>query len=46
MDMKTEIIKTATFLCMFIILGLQSLLHGSWTVKEPKPIEAKNKSVI
>ncbi|WP_299533271.1 hypothetical protein [Ulvibacterium sp.] len=41
--MKTEIIKAVTFLCMFLVLGLQSLLHGSWTAKEPKPVETKNK---
>ncbi len=46
MDMKTEIVKLATFLCMFVVLGLQSVLHGSWTIKEPKPVKAENKSVI
>ncbi|WP_425234948.1 hypothetical protein [Ulvibacterium sp.] len=44
--MKTEIVKLATFLCMFVVLGLQSLLHGSWNIKEPKPVEPENKSVI
>jgi len=30
--MKTEIIKFLTFTCMVIVLGTQSLLHGSWNV--------------
>lgn len=31
--MKVEIITAATFVCMFIILGTQILIEGSWRVK-------------
>ncbi|WP_276168903.1 hypothetical protein [Zobellia alginiliquefaciens] len=37
--MKVEIIKVATFVCMFIVLGIQTLLQGSWRVGKTKPIK-------
>lgn len=39
--MKTEILKILTFMCMFIVLGTQALLHGSWRVTETESIKAK-----
>ncbi|WP_262897676.1 hypothetical protein [Zobellia barbeyronii] len=36
--MKTEILKVVTFLCMFIVLGMQTLLQGSWRVNETESI--------
>lgn len=38
--MKTEIIKFLTYTCMFIVLGTQALLHGSWNV--PKTESGKS----
>ncbi|MDO6817927.1 hypothetical protein [Zobellia sp. 1_MG-2023] len=32
--MKDEVVKAATFICMFVVLGLQALMHGSWKVQE------------
>ncbi|WP_289846496.1 hypothetical protein [Zobellia uliginosa] len=36
--MKTEIIKVVTFFCMFIVLGMQTLLQGSWKVQKTDQI--------
>ncbi|CAM4120025.1 hypothetical protein [Zobellia nedashkovskayae] len=36
--MKAEIVKVVTFFCMFIVLGMQTLLQGSWKVNETEPI--------
>lgn len=33
--LKKGIISFAKFLCMFMILGVQNLLHGSWTPHGP-----------
>ena len=32
--MKTRILKFANFCCMVVILGLQTLLQGLWSVPE------------
>ena len=39
--MKTEIIKIATFTCMVIVLGIQALLHGSWSVHDTQSVKVK-----
>lgn len=35
-EMKTEIVKWATLMCMIIVLGVQELLRGSWKVPDMK----------
>lgn len=37
--MKTEIIKIATFACMVVVLGLQTLLQGSWKVPKTQAVQ-------
>jgi len=34
--MKTKIKNLLTFCSMVIILGIQTLLHGSWKVENPR----------
>lgn len=38
--MKTKTIQFFTFLTMVVVLGLQALLHGSWTVRETEPVRS------
>ena len=38
--MKTRIVKFANFCCMIVLLGIQALLKGRWSV--PKPVPADN----
>ncbi|KSA13061.1 hypothetical protein I600_2497 [Maribacter dokdonensis DSW-8] len=33
--MKKKVKKCFNFLCMFIVLGTQTLLHGSWSHEPP-----------
>ena len=40
--MKNEIIRILTFFCMFIVLGLQELLHGSWHVDAPEALKSRS----
>jgi hypothetical protein len=44
MKMKTEIIKILTFACMVIVLGTQTLLHGSWKIRETEALKSENGS--
>ncbi|WP_175416271.1 hypothetical protein [Aggregatimonas sangjinii] len=37
--MKTEIIKIATFVCMVVVLGMQTLLQGSWRIPKTRSIK-------
>ncbi len=39
--LKSSISKLLNFCCMFVLLGIQSLLHGSWTVADTKPISTE-----
>lgn len=43
-NMKTEIMKIFTFSCMFIVLGAQALLEGSWRVQDSKKCNSKDRS--
>ncbi len=38
--MKAEIVKIGTFVCMFIVLGMQALLQGSWRVQRTEVIRS------
>ncbi|MGJ8737446.1 hypothetical protein D9V96_008625 [Zobellia laminariae] len=40
--MKAEIVKVVTFLCMFIVLGMQTLLQGSWKVNETESVRGNH----
>jgi len=44
-NMKTEIMKIFTFSCMFIVLGAQALLEGSWRVQDSKKCNSKDRSL-
>ncbi len=44
--MKTKIANMLTFFIMVMVLGTQTLLHGSWSVKETKTVKADNKTKI
>ena len=41
--MKTKIANMLTFFIMVMVLGTQTLLSGSWTVEETKPVPVDNK---
>jgi len=41
--MKTKIANMLTFFIMVMVLGTQTLLHGSWSVKETEAVRADNK---
>ncbi len=43
--MKIEILKVVTFVCMFIVLGMQALLHGSWRVNKTEPIKSNQHKI-
>ena len=34
--MKSKVKNFLTFCCMVVVLGIQELLEGSWTVEESK----------
>lgn len=40
--MKTKIANMLTFFIMVMVLGTQTLLHGSWSVKETEAVRAGN----
>lgn len=42
--MKTKIANMLTFFIMVMVLGAQTLLHGSWSVKETETVRADNKT--
>jgi hypothetical protein len=42
LDMKNEIIRILTFCCMFVVLGLQELLHGSWHADGPETLKSRS----
>jgi hypothetical protein len=39
--MKTNIRKLWQFCCMVIVLGIQELLHGSWTPEINAPVQSR-----
>ncbi len=39
--LKIRLLGFLNFCCMFVVLGTQALLDGSWTVREPKPVKAE-----
>jgi hypothetical protein len=41
--MKTRIANMLTFFIMVMVLGAQTLLHGSWSVKETEAVSANDK---
>ncbi|CAZ95537.1 Hypothetical protein ZOBELLIA_1481 [Zobellia galactanivorans] len=43
--MKTEIIKIANFMCMFIVLGTQALLHGSWKMPKTATVRGNREGI-
>ncbi len=45
LKLKTRILKFANFGCMIVLLGLQTLLQGRWSIPETVPVEnSKNNS--
>ncbi len=43
--MKTRFLKFANFCCMVIVLGIQALLQGSWSVPDTVPADPMNDSL-
>ncbi len=37
--MKVKILKTAKFVCMVLVLGIQALLHGSWHEQKSESLQ-------
>ncbi|MEO9892688.1 hypothetical protein [Aurantibacter sp.] len=42
--MKTRIVNMLTFFLMVMVLGTQTLLHGSWTIKKTENASSNSKT--